>query len=84
MNNTYFNKVDYVVFLKLNCCSDRDCGADWDTGSFELVVLYYCEPGNDSALTSLFSRSVLLLNCHSCSPQGHHLAFAGTKPSFMY
>lgn len=55
MNNSYLNKVDDVVFLKLNCCSDRDCGADWDTGSFEFVMLAYCEPGHDSALTPLSS-----------------------------
>lgn len=39
MNNHDFNKVDDDVFLKLNCCSDRDCEADQDTGSFECVVL---------------------------------------------
>lgn len=37
MSNNDFNKVDDVVFLKLNGCSDRD----WVTGSFELLVLYY-------------------------------------------
>lgn len=55
MNNSYLNKVDDVVFLKLNCRSDRDCGADWDTGSLEFVMLAYCEPGHDSALTPLSS-----------------------------
>lgn len=39
MNNNDFNKVDDVVFLKLNCSPDRDCSADWDSGSFEFVVL---------------------------------------------
>lgn len=55
MSNNDFNKVDDVVFLKLNCCSDRDCSPDWDTGSFEFVVLYCCVPGDDSAPASLFS-----------------------------
>ena len=55
MSNSDFNKVDDVVFLKLNCCSDRDCSPDWDTGSFEFVVLYYCVPGDDSVPASLFS-----------------------------
>lgn len=55
MNNSYLNKVDDVVFLKLNCSSDRDYGADWDTGSLEFFRLSYCEPGHDSAFTPLSS-----------------------------
>ena len=39
MSNNDFNKVDDVVFLKIN--ADRDCSTDWVTGSFELLVLYY-------------------------------------------
>lgn len=58
MNNSYFNKVDDVVFLKLNCCSDRDCGADWDAGPWEFVMLYYCEPGDDSAHTTFFPHQI--------------------------
>lgn len=54
MNNTYLNKVDDVVFLKLNCCSGRDYSAAWDTGSSEFVMLYSCEPGGDSAHAPLF------------------------------
>lgn len=58
MNSNDFNKVDDVVFLKLNCCSDRDCSANWDTGSFECVVLYCFMPGDDSALVLLFSYQI--------------------------
>jgi hypothetical protein len=41
MSNNDFNKVDDVVFLKLNGYLDRDCSTDWVTGSFEFLVLCY-------------------------------------------
>ena len=41
MSNNDFNKVDDVVFLKLNGYLDHDCSTDWVTGSFEFLVLCY-------------------------------------------